>query len=767
MPELAAVRTDAAAELVGDLVGDLVILEPKVHRPVLRPEHVPRPRLLQQLDAGRTRRLTLVDAPTGYGKSTLLAEWCRTAAVAGRVAWLALDAQDNDPVVFWTYLIEALRRVEPAGFDGSRAALLRRPGVRLMPVALPQLLNELWALDQPLTLILDDYHVLQDQAVHESVLFVLRRLPPHVRLVIATRSDPPLGLSQLRADGELCELRAADLAFTAAEVETLLNDALGIELADADVATLTDRTEGWAAGLYLAALSLRGQADRAGFIAAFAGDHRHLVAYLGSEVLEQLAADTRTFLLETSILDRLSPDLCDAVSGTSGSAARLQRLEETNQFLIPLDERGMWYRYHHLFQELLQLELKQTQPGLMPVLHARAAAWYRTAGDVTAAMEHALTAGDYTFAADLYLESCFLLHQTGQLATLLRWADALPEATVVARPALAVVVGWLAAAAARPPWEMERWLALAETADEATDSFYNGMPSAHGAVALVRAVYPVDDIGQALAAAETAVAEASDPTALASIHARMALGQCLYLAGRPEAAQPVLEAVLHAPLASRQALGVIHALAHLTFVALQLGELGQAGVYARRANELCAANGLTGHLDTWLTALAVSAVQLQYRRFDQAAATMATGVEPYLPVLRHWSIPSARALLVLASVRYARGHRQAAHELLAEARAVIEACADPGILRAQLATIETQLHRPPRHRATSLADELTDGELRVLRLLASDLSQREIARELYVSVNTVKSHTRIIYAKLGTTCRDAAIRRARELTLLF
>jgi LuxR family maltose regulon positive regulatory protein len=743
----------------------LVVVESKLQLPVLHPEHVTRPRLLQQLEGARGRRLTLVDAPTGFGKSTLLAEWCRTAAVAGRVAWLALDAQDNDPVVFWTYLLHALRRVEPDRFAGCLAQLTA-PGVSLLQQVLPQLLNALWSLPQPLVLVLDDYHTISDRACHASLAFVLGRQPPQLRLVIATRSDPPLPLARLRASGELYELRAADLAFADDEVGVLLNDALGLDLADADVATLTDRTEGWAAGLYLAALSLRGRTDgdRPAFIDAFAGDHRHLVAYLGDEVLARLPEDQRTFLAQTSVLAQLTPALCEAVTGTRGAAARLRELEQTNQFLIPLDQRGGWYRYHHLFQDLLQLELKRTQPALVSELHRRAAAWYRTAGEVVSAMRHALAAPDYDLAADLYVEHCFSLHQAGQLATLLRWADALPQATIAARPALAVVVAWFAAAAARPPAEVAHWRGLADTVD-ATGPAQNGLPSLRGAVALVQALYPFDDVGHALGAAQTAIAEATDPRTLAYIQTRMALGQCLYLAGRPAEARSVLETVLHAPLAARQSLGVIHALAHLAFASLAVGELAQADAYAGRAQELCGAQGLTGHLDTWLAALALSAVQVQYSRFEEAAATLATGVEPYLPLLRQWPIPYARALLELAPVRSARGQRQAAHELLAEARAVIAGCADPGMLREGLERLERQVQRVPR-RTTGLTEALTDGELRVLRLLASGLSQRDIARELYVSVNTVKSHTRNIYAKLGTTSREVAVERARALGLI-
>jgi LuxR family maltose regulon positive regulatory protein len=636
--------------------------------------------------------------------------------------------------------------------------------VSLTRSVLPQLLNELWALDRPLTLVLDDYHLIRDPDCQETLRFLLRRLPPAMRVVVATRADPPLELGTLRAQGNLAEVRADGLRFSDGEAATFLTERLGLALTSAEVDQLVERTEGWAAGLYLGALSLRNRPDPGAFIAEFAGDNRHLVAYLGGEVLERLPAAQRAFLLQTSVLERLSAALCDAVTGGTDAAGRLAELEQTNLFVRALDARGQWYRYHHLFRELLLLELQRTQPALVAELHGRAAAWYRSAGDALAAMPHALAAQDYQMAGDLFFEYAQPLSQAGHLATVADWMDALPEPVVTARPPLAIAVAWIAGNVRRPQDEVERWLVTAEGSDY-EGPFFLGERSLRGAVSLVRAAFPFDDVGRALSAAQIAAEVNTDSYTLSYLIARASLGQCLYLAGRPEEARAVLEEALRAPLANRQSAGVIKAMADLALVSLALGDFERAVDLAHRAVKLRDEKSLTFLPHVWLSSLALSAVLAQHSRFEQAESELASGVEPHLPVLRAWPIPYARALLGLAPVRYARGHVGAAHALLAEARTVLAACPDPGMLAPLLAGSERRLQRLPRRR-TGLREELTEAELRILRLLASDLSQREIGRELYLSVNTVKSHTRTIFAKLEANSRPAALSRARALALL-
>jgi len=716
-----------------------VILESKLHPPELHPDHVSRPRLLSLLDTAAGRRLTLVSAPAGFGKSTLLAEWYATLQPARRCAWVTLDEGENDPISFCTHLLHALHRAEPERI-GAGLNSLCTPGVSLSRSAFPRVLNELWALDHPLALVLEDFHEVTNVECHEALRFFLQRVPPQVQVVIASRSDPPIGLAALRARGELCELRAADLRFTGDEAGSLLNDSLRLDLTPDELDRLQERTEGWAAGLCLAALSLRDRPDTRAFIDEFAGHHRHIVEYLGGDVLDRLPEDMRTFLMQTSLLESFTAALCAAVTGAADAGERLRTLRRTNLFVIPLDHRGEWYRYHHLFQDLLQVELERTQPDLLPALHGRAAAWYRAAGDANAAMRHALAARDYALAGDLFLAYAQPVLAGGRLATVVNWMDQLPDEVIATRPALALVVAWVTAADSRPETEMERWLAVAE-ASHYEGPFPLGEHSLRSAVALLRAVNIFENVGQTVRAAQAAVELETDPGTLAYLLAWGALGQALYLAGRPEEARAPLEAAIHAPLADRQAPTFIRATSLLALVCLELGETAQAESHARRALVLCEEKGFVAHPQVWFSYAALSTVLARRGRFDEAEALLTAGVEPHVLALRTWPLAHAQALLALASVRSARGHGAAAQSLLAEARAVIGGCPDPGMLPALLEETERGLSRVPR-RVTGFREDLSESELRILRLLAGDLSQREIGRELYLSVNTVKTHTR-------------------------
>jgi LuxR family maltose regulon positive regulatory protein len=585
-----------------------------------------------------------------------------------------------------------------------------------------------------------------------------------MHVVIATRMDPPLDLGTLRARGELAELRADALRFGNDEAVTLLTERLGLSLSTADVDRLVERTEGWAAGLYLGALSLRERSDAAAFIAGFAGSHRHIVDYLGGEVLDKLPAEIHTFLVQTSILDRFSPSLCDAVVLQTGAATWLRTLERTNQFVIRLDPQGEWYRYHHLFRDLLQIELERTQPDLLPVLHQRAAAWYRADGNVDAAMRHALAAKDYALAADLILAHAQPFLAAGRLSTVAGWMEQFPEEAIATRPALMLAVAWVSAADSRSQWEVERWLPTAE-ASKYEGPFPLGEHSMRSAVALLRAGNLFDDVGRTLRAAQVAVELETDPETLAYVIARAALGQALYYSGRSEEAREPLEAAIRAPLAARQSPALIRAITVLALVCFDLVEVDMGEDLVRRAVELCESNGFAAHPQAWLTYVALSTVYLRHGRFDEAETVLANCVEPHLPAFRQWPIAYAHSLLALAPVRAARGHGAAAQMLVREARAVLALCPDPGMLPAHLEETERLLPRAPR-RQTQLREPLSEMQLRVLRLLRSDLTQHEIARELYLSVNTIKSHVRGIYTKLDVASRAEAVTCARDLGLI-
>ena len=418
-----------------------VLLATKLYPPGLRPGLVPRPRLMARLDEGLARGLVLTCAPAGYGKTVLLADWARRGGHPA--AWLSLDAGDNDPALFWRHAVAALDRTRPG--TGERVApLLGPPAPSSFQGLVTALINDLAGEEEAL-LVLDDYHVIGSEQVHESLAFLLEHRPAGIGVVLASRSDPPLGLARLRARGQLTELREAELRFTPAEAGELLQQ-VASGLPDASVAALAARTEGWAAGLQLAALSLRGHDDAAAFVAAFTGSHRYVLDYLAEEVLERQNTQLRTFLRETSVLERLSGPLCNAVTGREGSQALLEEAERSGLFLIPLDEVRGWWRYHHLFADLLHARLEAEQPGRAAQLHRNAAAWYSEHGLADDAIRHAVAAGEMVWAARI-IEKCFdeVFNLRGEAATVRRWLSVLPAEVVRTRPRLLLAQALMAA----------------------------------------------------------------------------------------------------------------------------------------------------------------------------------------------------------------------------------------------------------------------------------------------------------------------------------
>ena len=419
----------------------IALLETKLYVPRPRRGLVLRPRLSERLDRGAESKLVLVSAPAGFGKTTLLTEWlaARPGALAGErlAAWLSLDRGDNDPASFWAYVIAALRMVAP-GVGENALALLDAPQPPPIETVLTTLLNDLGAVAGEIVLVLDDYHVIDARDVQDGMAFLIDHLPPWLHVVIASRADPALPLARWRVRGELAEIRAAELRFTADEVVAYLNEMMGLRLAAQDVAALEGRTEGWIAALQLAALSMQGRDDVAGFIAGFAGDDRYVVDYLAEEVLARQPERVHTFLLQTCILGRLSGPLCDAVTGQDGGKAMLEALDRGNLFLVPLDDRRRWYRYHHLFADVLQARLHDEQPGQVPGLHRRASEWYEQNGEQPEAVRHALAAGDFQRAAGLVELAIPATLRTRQEATLRGWLEVLPDEVVQVRPVLSV-----------------------------------------------------------------------------------------------------------------------------------------------------------------------------------------------------------------------------------------------------------------------------------------------------------------------------------------
>jgi ATP/maltotriose-dependent transcriptional regulator MalT len=547
----------------GDLVEDVservsaprtVVLETKLAKPRVRPEHVPRPDLLAVLRSG-SRRLTLLAAPPGFGKTTLLAEWA-AAADGPAVAWLSVDEDDNDPARFVAYMIEAVRRAEPE-LGGRALAALRTPGADLVEVVLPLLLNDLAALGREMVLVVDDYHLIANPEIHEALAYLIERAPGCFRLVLATREDPPLPLGTLRARGELGEQRAGELRFTGEETTAFMTDALGLELAADDVAKLQARTEGWPAALYLAALSLRGRPDASAVIERFAGDDRFLVDYLAAEVLARQPPELRSFLLQTSILQRLCGSLCDAVADREHSAAVLADLERSNLLLLPLDSKREWYRYHHLFGELLHHQLKAIDRDSLPALHRRASSWYCEAGLIVDAARHASAAGDVAAAVELVAHHYAFFVDRGELATVLRWLELLPEA-VAAQDWLLCFAGTVVTAHAGELDEAERWLGLAERAPPVMRDGQQPTGPLATLAAYLRLLR--GDIGGTVADGRRALAAppAGDP--LSALGPQMVLASGLWWAGAADEASAIVETVTRAARTARIPAMTVYAL---------------------------------------------------------------------------------------------------------------------------------------------------------------------------------------------------------------
>ncbi len=413
------------------------ILTTKFYIPPPPSKVVVRSRLIKQLTEGLTagRKLTLISAPAGFGKSTLVSEWIVSS---GRpVAWLSLDENDNDIARFLIYFIGTLQTISPKlGIELQDT--LQSPQTPPIDSILTALLNEISTISSDFILVLDDYHLTDTKAIDEALTFLVDHLPHQMHLVITTREDPFLPIPRLRVRNQLTEIRAADLRFTPAEAVEFLSQVMNLDLTAEEITALETRTEGWIAGLQLAALSMRGQEDVHGFIQAFAGDHSYIVDYLVEEVLQRQPEATRNFLLQTSILDRLNGPLCDAVTTQLGSKSRLQQLQRGNLFLIPLDDKRHWYRYHHLFADVLRMHLMAEQPDQVPILHHRASEWYEQNNLTADAIRHALSAKDFERAAELTERSIPILRQSRQESTLLGWLKALPDELFQNHPVLNV-----------------------------------------------------------------------------------------------------------------------------------------------------------------------------------------------------------------------------------------------------------------------------------------------------------------------------------------
>ena len=735
--------------------GGGVVFGPKFRLPALRSGLVERPRLTDLL-AGSDGRLALVAAPPGFGKSTLLAQW--KAADPRAFAFVSLEASENDPLELWHCIADAVRQVVPS-FGGSVEPMLHSVGGTAVEPMVRRIAAELDQLNQPVVVVLDDYHVICNPACHDSIGALVAHPVSQVQLAISTRTDPPVPLGRLRASGELVEIRSSDLAFTLAETEELLNGSIGLALSDSELAVLQARTEGWPAVLQLAALGLRTAPDREQFISCFGGSNRHVVDYLTEVVLDSADTDVRRFLLETSILNRLSGPLCDAVTGRGDSAAMLDVLERSNLFVASLDDQRRWYRYHHLFAELLRWKLALTMPDRVAGLHQAASGWFAEAGDIGEAIEHALAAQDLEAASGLVIGGWGDRLVAGRPAAVLGWLEAFPDGYVRGSAPLSVISAWVNGLLGRHDAAYQSVQDM--LAAGADGPLPDGSATVEHAAALIRTNFSLGDVNELRGAASSVREFRGELRPEFQAVATFGVGLGAFLGGDHEQARAELERAAELATGLQAWIIMTDALGFSAQVALMQGRTEDAEALAVRSVEQARIHGLLDLPHTGYYLATLGAAMARSGRLDEGDELLAGGIAQ----LASWApLRGAHARLMRAPVRRQLGDTEGARALVEEAKVLLGQCASTGIVGDLLPQVARALSTAPR-RGEDWTD-LTDRELGVLRLLEQGLSQREIARKLFLSFHTIHSHTKSIYIRLDVTSRAEAIARARELHLL-
>ena len=735
-----------------------VVIATKLFRPDLWQQTVERKRLHDLLRQGNALPLTLVVAPAGWGKSTLVADWLVRDRIAA--GWVSLDGGDDDPKRFWRYLLLA---AEQAGSAAGTAARRRldAAGSDVLRDVLPTFVNELATAETPLVLVLDDYHMITSAQVHASVAALLDRCPPRLHLMLITRTDPPLPLSRLRVRGGLAEVRAEDLRFSPGEALDFFSGRLGPLLSEHDVLRLLARTEGWAAGLQLAALRLRDRADPSAFIERFTGADWHIVSYLGEEVLATQAPEIREFLLQTSVLNRMCAPLCDALTGRNDGAGLISEIYRANLFLIPLDDERRWFRYHHLFGGLLRHELARTAPERVSALHRRAAQWYAGHGDAAEAIGHAIASGDESLSDRLVAANWRQPFNAGQLETVRMWLDALPAELVAADASLSAARVWVALDTGR----LEEVGAALNAAEASVP------PDTQLMVLRALHMYKAGDVGGAAARLREISPGADDPF-IATVHRLVGGISWLWLGDADGARELLVEAARRAE-ADGNRLAYIYAEGCRALLAVNRGDLALADSLVADAEAAVGQTLSDSHFVAMFPALARG--RLALKRADWVTAWHAATAAVELGRRGAGRVELAAALLTAAAAGRicadspipgaATGDEIDPGALAGEARGILRHCADPGPLVATWLA-EEQRAEAARTRQDGLIEQLTDRELAILRLLPAPASLRELAAELFVTPNTLKTHLRAIYRKLGAESREEAVISARERGLL-
>jgi LuxR family transcriptional regulator, maltose regulon positive regulatory protein len=729
------------------------LMASKLRRPVVRPGTVPRRSLIDRLAKDDVRPVVSVVAPSGYGKTTLLSQWAGLDRQS--FAWVSLDDRDNDPKVLLSYVAEALDRVQPVGERVFEALASRASSVPGSVV--PRLGSAFWSMTTPVALVLDDVHLLHNTECRSALSVLADHVPARSRLVLAGRAEPPLRIARLRAEGRLLEIGPGELSLTREDAAALLR-AAGVRLGEADLATLHQRTEGWPAGLYLAALYLKEGGPLGSAAVSFGGDDRLVSDYMEAEFLARISARHRVFLTRTAVLEQMSGALCEAVLELPGSAATLAELASSNLLLVPLDRRGHWYRYHHLFRDMLLAELERLEPGLLPVLRRRAAGWCLDHGRPEEALEYFMAAEDVGEVVRLVEKLALPAFRRARLSTVqrwLRWLDG--HGGIEGHPMAALWASLLAAQVGRPA-EAERWAdAVDRGKNRGTGS---DDPVTRAWTAVLRALLCRHGVKQMLADADEAVQWFAAAGIVAPV-AGTCRGLAMVLSGDPQGADVCLaEAISEgADIGAPDVLA--DAWCERSLLAIARGEWSSAEAFARQARAVEYRAGIEETL-----VCAVHA-RIAWHRGDVAAAqrelVSAQRLRPFLTYIHpHLAI---QARIELAQVHLALADMAGARTLMREIDEILKRRPDLGTLVGEARALRARL-TAERSPAYPGASSLTAAELRVLPMLATHLSFPEIGAEMFLSPHTVKSQAMSIYRKVGVSSRHQAVTRSRELGLL-
>jgi LuxR family maltose regulon positive regulatory protein len=734
------------------------LVEAKLAVPSLRRGVVDRARIRHALAGGEDASLTVVVAPAGYGKTTAVRSWCAREDAA--LAWVKLDAGDNDPVRLWWYVATAVDRARA----GLGRGMLRRLGVAGAPVeaAIDELMNEAARLGSNLLIVLDDIQAVTSEECLSLIDYALAHLPPNVHVVLITRVDPALRLARLRAAGALAEVRGADLAFTAAEALELLVVRGQLELGEEEIEALVEHTGGWPAALVLAWLWLRTVEDPARAVRSFGGDHRFVADYLSSEVLTALDEDTRAFMQAIAVLGEFTADLCDGVLDCTDSAVRLAELERANLF-VSGTERGAWFRIHPLFAEYARSQLVSLDRGAPSRIHRRAAEWLRSHGWPGEAVEHAAAAGDHEIVTQLLVEYHLALIRGGAGGTVVRWVRTLPEDRIVEHPELAAAAAAGAMLVGGSTLEQRRLLALADRGiknrPERADAYVEVVTG------LVRAATIAGGVGQAVRDGRRAVALAQAGVDELLPGALSAYARALFFAGELGKASVAARRTLEHPAIERAVPSLVTACSTLALAAVEDDRRASARNHAEQAK---AAVGGIGTSRSWLGAnasAALGSVLMAEERLVEAEHELASAERFFADEVA--TVHHAWLLVLLARVRLRRGRLAEADATLRCAREALRELVDAGRVPALADEVAEELDTAGDHAASGeLLEPPSEAELAVLQLLTSDLSTREIGERLCLSANTIRSHTRALYRKLGVHSRTDAIARAAALGLI-